>query len=117
MGEFVDGIGYSEWSDWDSTADVVIYKKAVTIPNGGEVRLDVEYEGISMEDSGIWFLGIVNGVQQNLACGDYVTGQGNIGAYDVPSSPTSRPTRARTRARTSPTGPGTRSSRPTWVRP
>lgn len=81
MGEFTDRSGYSEWSDWDTTADVLAYKEVVTIPNGGEVRVDVKYSGISMDNSGTWIFGIVGGVQKNIVCGDDVTPSNSLSVY------------------------------------
>ena len=78
MGEWADRTGYSEWSDWDSGADILVLEKLIDFPNAAEVRLDVKYTGTSMEDSAVWILGIADGVQKDILCGDRLTGQGNL---------------------------------------
>ncbi|TNF32367.1 MAG: hypothetical protein EP329_10460 [Deltaproteobacteria bacterium] len=81
MGEFTDRSGYSEWSDWDSSADVLAYQKVVPFPNAGEVRVDIHYQGISMDDSATFVFGIVNGAPVDIVCGDDITPLGNLSAY------------------------------------
>ena len=68
------------WSDYDSTADAMGYMKSVTIPNGGEARLSVYYQGISMDESGTWFYVVAGQQEVNILCSDDTHQQNYTGA-------------------------------------
>jgi len=72
MGEWTDGSGYIQWSDYVSPyGEVLEYEREVLIANGGEVRHDIDYYGYSMEDSGVWFyVETTAGDLGNLLCYD-----------------------------------------------
>ncbi len=71
MGEFSDALGpFIQWSDLDGTADVMAYQATVPVPNGGEVRFSIHYDGQSMEKSGTFLFAEAGGAEWNLLCRD-----------------------------------------------
>ena len=71
MGEFTDGLGpFLQWSDYDNTADVMAYQVRVPVPNGGEARVEIHYDGQSMEKSGTFLFLEVQAAQWNVLCWD-----------------------------------------------
>jgi hypothetical protein len=61
----------------------LLYTKDINIPNQGEIRLNLSYEGDSMEKSASLFYGVDNtGTPKNLVCGD--DRDGYTGGYDGP---------------------------------
>lgn len=66
-----DSIAYSGGPDNGADAHSILYDQNIEIPNQGEVRLNLDYYGESMEDSASYFYAVdKTGGTQNLVCGD-----------------------------------------------
>ena len=69
-----------QWQDGDASYDVLDGYRGVLVPNSGEVRYDLHFEGVSMEASGVWFSVETAAGYEELACNDDATG---VSAYDA----------------------------------
>ena len=75
MGIFEDRKNRLHWEDANNRhpppADLLAYKKLVDVPNGGEARLSIHYDGVSMEDSGTFaYVHTQAGTDRNLICAE-----------------------------------------------
>ena len=64
------------WSDWDGTGDVMILEKDVPFTNQGQVLLDINYYGYSLENSALYFFGETATGFENMLCRDDNFGSG-----------------------------------------
>ena len=62
-----------QWQDGDASYDVLDGYRGVLVPNSGEVRYDLHFEGVSMEASGVWFSVETATGAEELLCDDDVT--------------------------------------------
>lgn len=63
--EFEIGI---RWSDLGFTYDALSYRRDIAIANDGELRLDIHYDGQSMEGSGVWLYVIAEDARKDILC-------------------------------------------------
>ncbi|MCB9766124.1 MAG: hypothetical protein H6739_40485 [Alphaproteobacteria bacterium] len=86
MDEWIEGGTYIQWSDYNATGDAMDFEGAIDVPNSGDVMLDLDYYGYSMEQSGIFFWVDANGTPSDIYCQapntDCYTGN-YTGAYDA----------------------------------
>jgi hypothetical protein len=69
MSDLTELADHIRWSDTNFSGDVLSYRLDVVIPNGGELRLDVKYEGRSMEDSAVWlYVTTAGATNENVHC-------------------------------------------------
>ena len=83
MGEWVDGSGYIQWSDYVTPyGEVLEYEREILVANAGEVRHEIDYYGYSMEDSGVWFyVETVDGDVGDLVCWDIYSSETCYSTY------------------------------------
>jgi len=65
------GGSYIQWSDYDATADVMDFEVEVIVPNDGDGLVDVDFDGVSYEDSAIYFSGETSTGQEEIWCRRY----------------------------------------------
>jgi hypothetical protein len=70
MTEQDTGGSYIRWSDYNSTADVMVFEKLIPFDNQGEILLDINYYGFSMENSAIYFFGETASDYEDILCRD-----------------------------------------------
>jgi len=71
MGEHVNRTGYIEWSDWNSSYDVMSLYVPAGVENAGQIRATIHAQGVSNEDSGIFFYTrLAGGSDVNVVCAD-----------------------------------------------
>lgn len=68
MTDLVEGPTDVQWADVNATFDALAYRRDIEIPNRGELRLDIHYDGISMEQSGTWIFVFAAGAATDLMC-------------------------------------------------
>jgi hypothetical protein len=77
MSTFKEGSTYLHWRDENASgqahADVISLEAEVVVPNDGEILYNVDYEGVSMEESATYFWADVGGTDTNLECWDGVS--------------------------------------------
>ena len=67
-----------KWCDYNLTADALAYSYAVEVPNGGEVRVGVHYDGArSMDNSATWLYVEAGGTEEEVFCVDNITSSGS----------------------------------------
>ena len=71
MTDWSEGSTYIQWSDYNSSADVMDFEVEVVVPNDGEALVDVDFYGHSYEDSSIFFSGEVSTGQEEIWCRTY----------------------------------------------
>jgi len=70
MTEQDTGNDYIIWSDYNITGDVMIFEKEVPFSNNGELSIDINYYGYSMENSAIYLYGETAQDIENVLCRD-----------------------------------------------
>ena len=82
MGVFEEAGDHLRWCDDDLSGDVLSLEVAVTVPNEGELRWSLRYEGEgSFSDAGLWlYLHLDTGEEFDLAC---VTSMADTSVYDA----------------------------------
>ena len=74
MGVYTELTSSIRWQDGDATYDVLEGVVDVDVPNAGEILYDIQFQGTSMEQSGVWFgVDTAAGATQ-LRCSDDVGG-------------------------------------------
>ena len=68
MTRYTSGTSYLEWADYNANTDLITMTQSVSVPNGGEVLMDLYLYGYSMDDSGVYAYVTAGGVDQNLLC-------------------------------------------------
>lgn len=68
MSSIIDQPDRIRWSDVDFTYDALSYRRDVPFDNIGDIRVDVHYEGWSMELSAIWLYADAGGAPQDVLC-------------------------------------------------
>ena len=68
MSDWSTTSSYIQWSDYDSSADVMSYLAEIAVPNGGETLLDVYLVGASYDDSSVYFSAEVDGALEEITC-------------------------------------------------
>ena len=77
MGDWTETASAVRWSDYDASADILRLVRDVDIPNAGETRVDVHYEGLSLDGSGTWLYADAGGVLSDIRC----AGASDVSAY------------------------------------
>ena len=78
---------YIHWQDWNANRDYLDGIATVDVPNGGEYLHDIHFQGVSMEQSAVWFgVGTANG-EEELWCNDDISGSAGYSASDLARIP------------------------------
>jgi hypothetical protein len=77
MDTFTNGSNHLFWQDDDgrgrANADALSVEKDIPVTNSGEILYTVEYDGVSMEQSGTWLWVESAGTEFNLECWQAIT--------------------------------------------
>lgn len=76
MSDLIELDDQLRWSDFNATADALSFRLDIDIPNTGDLRVDIGYRGVSMENSAVWFFATAGGEAQNIQCSENATAGG-----------------------------------------